>query len=100
MRSRVAARGVFVVRAPIDYHDFDMNQTKPAFQTVCSSIRPASSHQAATGSGEATLGDLDATTPRSGPRNQRLRSSGTGFRQTLQVQARNGDAGIFRVSND
>lgn len=37
----VAARGVFVGRAPIDYHDFHMNQTMPSFQAACTDIKRA-----------------------------------------------------------
>jgi 4-cresol dehydrogenase (hydroxylating) len=37
----VAARGVFVGRAPIDYHEFHMQQTMPSFQTICGNIKRA-----------------------------------------------------------
>lgn len=37
----VAARGVFVGRAPIDYHDFHMSQTMPSFQSACTGIKQA-----------------------------------------------------------
>lgn len=37
----VAARGVFVGRAPIDYHDFHMKQTMPAFRNACNAIKAA-----------------------------------------------------------
>jgi 4-cresol dehydrogenase (hydroxylating) len=41
MSEAVANRGVFVGRAPIDYHDFHMKQTVPSFQAVCSGIKRA-----------------------------------------------------------
>jgi 4-cresol dehydrogenase (hydroxylating) flavoprotein subunit len=34
-----AARGVFVGRAPIDYHDLHMQQTMPSFQDLCGRIK-------------------------------------------------------------
>jgi 4-cresol dehydrogenase (hydroxylating) len=37
----VAKRGVFVGRAPIDYHEFHMRQTMPSFQTLCTTIKRA-----------------------------------------------------------
>ncbi|MEJ8573573.1 FAD-binding oxidoreductase [Microbaculum marinum] len=37
----VAARGVFVGRAPIDYHEFHMAQTMPAFRNACNAIKTA-----------------------------------------------------------
>jgi 4-cresol dehydrogenase (hydroxylating) len=37
----VGARGVFVGRAPIDYHDFHMRQTMPAFRDACGAIKSA-----------------------------------------------------------
>jgi len=37
----VAARGVFVGRAPIDYHDFHMAQTMPSFRNACGAIKRA-----------------------------------------------------------
>ena len=37
----VGARGVFVGRAPIDYHDFHMAQTMPAFRDACAAIKVA-----------------------------------------------------------
>ena len=36
-----AERGVFVGRAPIDYHEFHMKQTMPAFQGLCGGIKRA-----------------------------------------------------------
>lgn len=41
MAEAVANRGVFVGRAPIDYHDFHMQQTVSSFQNVCSGIKNA-----------------------------------------------------------
>jgi 4-cresol dehydrogenase (hydroxylating) len=41
MAEQVAARGVFVGRAPIDYHGFHMQQTVPAFRNACSAIKRA-----------------------------------------------------------
>ncbi len=37
----VAERGVFVGRAPIDYHDFHMKQTMPTFRNACGAIKQA-----------------------------------------------------------
>jgi 4-cresol dehydrogenase (hydroxylating) len=37
----VAKRGVFVGRAPLDYHDFHMAQTMPAFRGTCAAIKRA-----------------------------------------------------------
>ena len=41
MAEQVARRGVFVGRAPVDFHDFHMSQTTPSFRTACSSIKQA-----------------------------------------------------------
>ena len=41
MSEAVAKRGVFVGRAPIDYHEFHMEQTVASFQQVCSGIKRA-----------------------------------------------------------
>lgn len=41
MSEAVAARGVFVGRAPIDYHEFHMGQTMPAFREACRAIKSA-----------------------------------------------------------
>jgi 4-cresol dehydrogenase (hydroxylating) flavoprotein subunit len=41
MAEEVAKRGVFVGRAPIDFHDFHMSQTIPAFQNACSAVKRA-----------------------------------------------------------
>ena len=41
MSQEVAARGVFVGRAPVDYHEFHMAQTIPAFRGACSGIKAA-----------------------------------------------------------
>ncbi len=41
MSEEVGARGVFVGRAPVDYHDFHMRQTMPAFRDACSGIKAA-----------------------------------------------------------
>jgi 4-cresol dehydrogenase (hydroxylating) len=41
MSNEVAGRGVFVGRAPIDYHDFHMRQTIPAFRDACFGIKAA-----------------------------------------------------------
>ena len=39
MSEAIANRGVFVGRAPIDYHDFHMQQTVPSFRNVCNGIK-------------------------------------------------------------
>jgi 4-cresol dehydrogenase (hydroxylating) flavoprotein subunit len=41
MSDAVASRGVFVGRAPLDYHDFHMGQAMPAFRNACSAIKEA-----------------------------------------------------------
>ena len=41
MSKEVGARGVFVGRAPVDYHDFHMQQTMPAFRDACVGIKTA-----------------------------------------------------------
>jgi 4-cresol dehydrogenase (hydroxylating) len=39
MSEAVGARGVFVGRAPVDYHDFHMSQAMPSFRDACSGIK-------------------------------------------------------------
>ena len=39
MSEQVRARGVFVGRAPVDYHDFHMQQAMPAFRNACADIK-------------------------------------------------------------
>jgi 4-cresol dehydrogenase (hydroxylating) len=41
MADEFAKRGVFVGRAPLDYHDMHMAQTMPAFRDACSSVKRA-----------------------------------------------------------
>ena len=41
MSEEVGARGVFVGRAPVDYHDFHMRQAMPAFRDACAGIKAA-----------------------------------------------------------
>lgn len=41
MSEAVASRGVFVGRAPIDYHAFHMQQTAASFQGACNGIKQA-----------------------------------------------------------
>jgi 4-cresol dehydrogenase (hydroxylating) len=41
MSNEVGARGVFVGRAPVDYHDFHMSQAMPAFRDACTGIKAA-----------------------------------------------------------
>lgn len=41
MAAEVARRGVFVGRAPLDYHDMHFAQTMPAFRQACSGIKQA-----------------------------------------------------------
>ena len=41
MSEEVGARGVFVGRAPVDYHDFHMRQAMPAFRDACTGIKAA-----------------------------------------------------------
>jgi 4-cresol dehydrogenase (hydroxylating) len=41
MSEEVASRGVFVGRAPLDYHDFHMGQTMASFRDACSGIKHA-----------------------------------------------------------
>jgi len=41
MSEEVGARGVFVGRAPVDYHNFHMRQAMPAFRDACSGIKAA-----------------------------------------------------------
>jgi 4-cresol dehydrogenase (hydroxylating) len=41
MAQEVAGRGVFVGRAPVDFHDFHMAQTIPSFRETCSAIKQA-----------------------------------------------------------
>jgi 4-cresol dehydrogenase (hydroxylating) flavoprotein subunit len=39
MSQELVKRGVFVGRAPLDYHDMHMSQAMPAFKSACSSIK-------------------------------------------------------------
>ena len=41
MSDAVGQRGVFVGRAPIDYHDFHMAQAMPAYRETCRQIKTA-----------------------------------------------------------
>jgi 4-cresol dehydrogenase (hydroxylating) len=41
MSQAVGERGVFVGRAPIDYHDFHMAQAMPAYRDACNAIKSA-----------------------------------------------------------
>lgn len=41
MSEEVAKRGVFVGRAPLDYHDYHMAQTMPPFRDACAGIKQA-----------------------------------------------------------
>ena len=41
MSEEVAKRGVFVGRAPLDYHDLHFAQTMPGFQQACAAIKKA-----------------------------------------------------------
>ncbi|HMF23633.1 MAG TPA: FAD-linked oxidase C-terminal domain-containing protein, partial [Pseudolabrys sp.] len=41
MSEEVAKRGVFVGRAPLDYHDLHFAQTMPGFQQACEAIKKA-----------------------------------------------------------
>jgi 4-cresol dehydrogenase (hydroxylating) len=41
MSAEFAKRGVFVGRAPLDYHDMHMAQTMPSFRDTCSAIKRA-----------------------------------------------------------
>ena len=41
MSEAVGKRGVFVGRAPIDYHDFHMAQAMPAYRDACTAIKTA-----------------------------------------------------------
>lgn len=41
MSEEVAKRGVFVGRAPIQYHDFHMAQAMPVFRDACNSVKAA-----------------------------------------------------------
>ncbi|MDO9410986.1 MAG: FAD-binding oxidoreductase [Pseudolabrys sp.] len=41
MADELAKRGVFVGRAPVDYHDKHFGQTMPAFQQACNAIKQA-----------------------------------------------------------
>jgi 4-cresol dehydrogenase (hydroxylating) len=41
MSHAVGSRGVFVGRAPVDYHDFHMSQAMPAFRQACAGIKTA-----------------------------------------------------------
>ena len=41
MSEAVGERGVFVGRAPIDYHDFHMAQAMPAYRDACTPIKTA-----------------------------------------------------------
>lgn len=51
-----AARGIFVGRAPIDYHDFHMKQTMPAFQAMCGGIKQALDPNGAIAGGRYGIG--------------------------------------------
>lgn len=41
MSKAVGKRGVFVGRAPVDYHDFHMGQAMPAYRQACNGIKTA-----------------------------------------------------------
>src|SRR6516164_756705 len=41
MSEEVAKRGVFVGRAPLDYHDMHFAQTMPGFRQACTAIKKA-----------------------------------------------------------
>jgi len=41
MAKAVGRRGVFVGRAPLDYHDFHMGQAMPAYRNACNAIKRA-----------------------------------------------------------
>lgn len=41
MAEEVAKRGVFVGRAPVDFHEFHMSQTIPSFREACSVVKLA-----------------------------------------------------------
>jgi 4-cresol dehydrogenase (hydroxylating) len=41
MSEEVAKRGVFVGRAPLDYHDMHFAQTMPGFQQACAAVKKA-----------------------------------------------------------
>lgn len=41
LSEEVAKRGVFVGRAPLDYHDMHFAQTMPGFQQACAAIKKA-----------------------------------------------------------
>jgi 4-cresol dehydrogenase (hydroxylating) flavoprotein subunit len=41
MSEAVGKRGVFVGRAPVDYHDFHMKQAMPAYRNACNNIKAA-----------------------------------------------------------
>ncbi|MGO1075906.1 FAD-binding oxidoreductase [Inquilinus sp. CA228] len=41
MSEAVAGRGVFVGRAPVQYHDFHMAQAMPAYRDVCNGVKRA-----------------------------------------------------------
>jgi len=41
MADAIARRGVFVGRAPLDYHDLHMGQAMPSFLRACSGIKRA-----------------------------------------------------------
>ena len=41
MSEAVGKRGVFVGRAPVDYHDFHMQQAMPAYRNACNGIKNA-----------------------------------------------------------
>ena len=41
MSEAVGARGVFVGRAPVEYHDFHMREAMPAFRDACLAIKAA-----------------------------------------------------------
>lgn len=41
MADAISRRGVFVGRAPLDYHDLHMGQAMPSFLRACSSIKRA-----------------------------------------------------------
>lgn len=41
MSIEVAKRGVFVGRAPVDYHDFHMQQAMPSYRDACNAVKRA-----------------------------------------------------------
>ena len=52
----VIRRGIFVGRAPIDYHGYHMDQVMPAFRDCCNAVKSALDPQGVIAPGRYGIG--------------------------------------------